>query len=968
MYFQLIQNKVTEWFKSHDCTMRQLIDYIVRQGMMRDAQIEAVKTYLYLKIVCGNRPLWQLFTEGQFNAASDDYESMPLTTEAREILKNNKAAEALFQYSRLTDRNNRQLSPVLEEFIKQHPQAIDYEQAFKDIFYGVDYPDFIYSLPMGAGKTFLMATFIYIDLYLAMQEPDNKAFAHNFMIFAPSGLKNSIVPSLKHIQDFDPTWILPDPTASQIKKIISFEVLDEQKTAKNSNLVKNPNAQKINNHQPLSDLFGLVAVTNAEKVVLDKIDKDRGLERNLYTEKEWNAMKNSNELREIIRQIPHLAIFIDEVHHASDGEIKLRKVVSDWMKNPSFNSVYGFSGTPYLKSAEKVTLAGLCEIKNTDISNVVYNYPLISGIGNFLKRPKIKTTDNSQEAIITDGVNEFFDLYADTIYSDGTCAKLAIYCSRIENLEEVVYPLVASIVSSRSLNPQETILKYHGGNKDYPVPAGSATDFAALDTDFSKYRIVLLAQIGKEGWDCKSLTSVILPQKGACPQNMVLQTSCRCLRQVERGNESETALIWLNKDNADTLNKELIKQQNTTIDAVNMAADNYKKRVDRYIRKDVPPIDFFQLKIQYNTLVIESTADTRSRLSDIDIYRDAATREIITHEQDLEGNMLNDELHAQTDEDELLPITYRQWLLRIMKESMGMLAMHEIKKYDTELRRIFGEDSTLQEDGTYRLLEYIDQKRLRSIIRQAFVPKRSIEVRKEVIPENASLLKVDRLETPLFMNDDSRYYPDQPTVRKIVDADKGNSDNEDLKKAEIVIEQMKQMNLPGWEEMAIKMRSDAVARDRDLAVKDQTYHYLPYHFDSGFEIKYFSQRLLAAVRDKGLEVYFNGDDQLTDFRIACYSKRGDDWRYIGRYVPDFLMIQRDDSGKIFKVLIIETKGEGFAAKFKERRDFMSEEFVRLNNDKFGYQRFDFLYVEDTLSSEQQTQSTLSKINTFFNLK
>ena len=205
-----------------------------------------------------------MFTEGQFNAAPDDYDSMPLTTEAREILKSNKAAEALFQYSRLTDRNGRQLSPVLEEFIKQNPQAIDYEQAFKDIFYGVDYPDFIYSLPMGAGKTFLMASFIYIDLYLAMQEPDNKAFAHNFMIFAPSGLKNSIVPSLKHIQDFDPTWILPDPTASQIKKIISFEVLDEQKTAKNSNLVKNPNAQKINNHQPLNDLFGRTIVTGKQ--------------------------------------------------------------------------------------------------------------------------------------------------------------------------------------------------------------------------------------------------------------------------------------------------------------------------------------------------------------------------------------------------------------------------------------------------------------------------------------------------------------------------------------------------------------------------------------------------------------------------------------------------------------------------------------------------------------------------------
>ena len=39
-------------------------------------------------------------------------------------------------------------------------------------------------------------------------------------------------------------------------------------------------------------------------------------------------------------------------------------------------------------------------------------------------------------------------------------------------------------------------------------------------------------QVGKEGWDCKSLSGVILSQKGDCPTNMVLQTSCRCLRQV----------------------------------------------------------------------------------------------------------------------------------------------------------------------------------------------------------------------------------------------------------------------------------------------------------------------------------------------------------------------------------------------------------------------------------------------------
>lgn len=59
---------------------------------------------------------------------------------------------------------------------------------------------------MGAGKTYLMAAFIYLDLYFAQNEPNNPAFAHNFMVFAPSGLKSSIIPSLKHIKEFDPSF------------------------------------------------------------------------------------------------------------------------------------------------------------------------------------------------------------------------------------------------------------------------------------------------------------------------------------------------------------------------------------------------------------------------------------------------------------------------------------------------------------------------------------------------------------------------------------------------------------------------------------------------------------------------------------------------------------------------------------------------------------------------------------------
>ena len=43
------------------------------------------------------------------------------------------------------------------------------------------------------------------------------------------------------------------------------------------------------------------------------------------------------------------------------------------------------------------------------------------------------------------------------------------------------------------------------------------------------------------------------------------------------------------------------------------------------------------------------------------------------------------------------------------------------------------------------------------------------------------------------------------------------------------------------------------------------------------------------------------------------------------------------------------------------------EFVKKNNDKFGYQPFDFLYLEDTITPEQHRQKTLAAIKNFFNV-
>lgn len=933
-----------------------MLQYIEQRGMMRDAQIEAIKTYLYLKIACKGLPLYRLFAEGYFNDTRTDAEE--LTVETREVLQGDKAALALFQYARLKDRNDRQLAPELEQFIRHHAREIDYAETLLDIFYGVTYADYLFSLPMGAGKTFLMAAFIYIDLYFAQNEPDNPVWAHNFLILAPSALKSSIIPSLRSIREFDPSWIFSEIEAQRLKRLIRFEVLDEQKSGSKSNIVKNPNAQKVNNHLQVGDAMGVVAITNAEKVILDRID-DAGKDKKLFGADDLHKIAQANELRQVIGKMPHLAILIDEVHHATDGDIKLRQVVTGWATgSQGFVGVLGFSGTPYLDKTEKVTIGGSFVIKNTNISNVVYYYPLIEGIDNFLKRPTVKYADSSSEEILSSGVREFLDRYRHTLYADGTCAKLAIYCGQIPTLEEEVYPQVAAIVTEYGMNPAEVILKRHKGStqnsrgKHYPEPEGSEAAFSNLSSPLSHIRIVLLAQIGKEGWDCKSLTGVILPHEGVCPKNMVLQTSCRCLRQVEKGKQ-ESALIWMNKLNADKLNKELKQQQNITLKDFAEKPETPRKHIQRHSRMEsrkVPPIDFYQLRVEYKTIEVEEQPDIAQRLAGMELRKQDKTLVTV---QDLNGKPLG---YEEVALEELESHTFQWWLHEIRRESLGTLSIETLKEYEPQLRAIYERTRSAEYDHPY----------IRSMIRKAFVPRRDFKVVEEVVPEEASILSVEHLTT-IDVTDDTRIYPQEAEVQEILDWDahpeKGEIPAEKLQ----MIEQMKQ--IPGMSETMIQSAMKGI---RSEVPQDphpermQTYHYLPYHFDSRLEQDYFSEALRGIMHDRQLEYYYNGDDTLTDFKIRCYRRHGHHWQYDGLYVPDFLVLRRTPQGAIDRICIIETKGEGYATQFKQRLEFMRDVFVPRNNEKYGRPRFHFLYLEDTLTSEQRVQRTLQMINEFFN--
>lgn len=952
MLYDIISAKKNKWLQSENCSIKELLTYIKTVNQLRDAQIEAIETYLFLKVACQNQPLWELFSQGFF-IKDIDLDSLNINSITRDYLKSNSNALALYQFAVSNKITG------LQEAILSNPNNINYDSIIKAMFYNVSYADYLMSLPMGAGKTYLMAAFIYLDLYFASNEPDNKLFAHNFLVLAPSGLKSSIIPSLKSIENFDPAWIIPEPTASNLKRQLKFEVLDEQKSAKKSNKTRNPNAQKVNNYLP--NPFACVFVVNAEKVILDSFEFTGQLELALSSVNDTN-----NDLKAKIAELPNLSIMIDEVHHAATEDKKLRGAINYWQSKGNITTVLGFSGTPYLYKPEQITINGY-KFKFTQITNTVYYYPLLHGIANFLKIPKIKIAENNNKLeTIKQGIIDFNDNYKDTIYANGTTTKIAIYCSSIEMLETEVYPLLVSELKI----PEHEILKFHGGNKEYKLPKENELEFRSLDFAISKKRYILLVQIGKEGWDCKSLTGVILSQAGDCPKNMVLQTTCRCLRQVDKEN-SETALIWLNNENAAILNEQLKREQNSNIEQLNNAKVVSKDSITRHSRMEflkIPPIDFYQMKINYQSINEEQNANTQYKLENLrDNINSYFSESLITETQLTD---LDNGITIYIDDSIGNSATYKQWLFEISRASFNQIRLQELDKFDDILKQIFAQITIIKGNITY-LNERYDNDALMAQIRLAFNIKRELQTSNEVIPQQASILISDKL-TAIEAN--NSMYPMQKHIEKILELDKANAslevDTTQLRKkyneAKQLLESQGMGNLmQSWDDYYQQYNLPA-----EVKIKNQTYHYLPYNFgDSGasnFEKDMLQATInLKTFQENKLEIYYNGERGLTEFVIDCFYKSGKQWRNAGKYTTDFLIIKRNSDKSIHKILLLETKGAIYAndEAFKRKKKYIETEFLKLNQEKFNYKRFDFLYLETTNDNPQAIIN--KKLSEFF---
>ncbi len=183
----------------------------------------------------------------------------------------------------------------------------------------------------------------------------------------------------------------------------------------------------------------------------------------------------------------------------------------------------------------------------------------------------------------------------------------------------------------------------------------------------SKKRIVLLAQIGKEGWDCKSLTGVILSQEGDCPKNMVLQTSCRCLREVTKGVVDE-GLIVLNQKNAEHLEKQLRDTQH--IDLETFQKGKKKVCVSRHSRTkrlNIPKIEHVRFELS-RAEIIEQPAEADIVAGLAGVVKCCEIDQIVETVEDLNFDGIRETTHVEAVRGSI-PVSYRRWKNLLLSES-----------------------------------------------------------------------------------------------------------------------------------------------------------------------------------------------------------------------------------------------------------------------------------------------------------
>ena len=257
-------------------------------GYLREPQFQALEVYIFLKEFLDNAHVHKLFKdwyekEGKFEGRGE----ASLTTGKQSELFGQMEIE--------------QFNTVFARMRKSARL----------------YPNYIFALTMGTGKTILMATCIFYEFILANKFPKDAKYCHNALVFAPD---KTVLHSLKEIQEFDLKLVVPPEYVNFLSSHLSFHFLEEAGTT--LNLLD-------------KSRFNII-ISNTQKIILKKQHKEKTPQEKLFAMAQPVAdstktpdvydefadlyddiLEDENDLTpnqrfEKLKRIEQLGIFVDE--------------------------------------------------------------------------------------------------------------------------------------------------------------------------------------------------------------------------------------------------------------------------------------------------------------------------------------------------------------------------------------------------------------------------------------------------------------------------------------------------------------------------------------------------------------------------------------------------------------------------------------------------------------------------------
>lgn len=460
-------------------------------------------------------------------------------------------------------------------------------EQYKDVFAAMRrnsrvYPNYIFALTMGTGKTILMATCIFYEFLLGNKFEKDPHYCHNALVFAPD---KTVLETLKEIKDLDPGCVVPPEYVNFLTTHLRFHYLEDAGTALTTldhsrfNLVVSNTQKVILKRQrkaktPLTQLFGATGDALPMGGVYEEAADLYG-----WDQPEEEGELTTNQRFEKLCRLEQLGIYVDEAHHAfgkalakdmgigaKENDTSLRTTIDVLAArlNASGTRVvacYNYTGTPYVAAAV--------------LPEVVYAYGLKAAIDKaFLKKVTLHGYGNTRTDEFVDIAVERFLEETDGLRPEGMVPKLAFFAATIDELTGELKPAVERALAKRGI-PTSRILVNVGDDKH--TTNDDIREFNHLDTPESDKQFILLVNKGREGWNCRSLFGVALFRE---PKSkvFVLQAAMRCLRAI--GQAQHTGHVFLSDGNLQILQDEL--QQNfhiTATDLQNVAKDREPVRV-----------------------------------------------------------------------------------------------------------------------------------------------------------------------------------------------------------------------------------------------------------------------------------------------------------------------------------------------------------------------------------------------------